>query len=61
MKKYKIDYLLKLVHQEFERINKDGYDLRAEILASTMHELQENPGMDVVQAFTNAMVEWDVY
>jgi len=36
------------------------YDLQVEVMASTMQQLQKNPGMDISGALQNAMTEWDI-
>lgn len=38
----------------------EPYDLQIEVMASTMQQLQKNPGMDISVALQNAMTEWDI-
>ena len=36
------------------------YGLEIEIMASTMQQLQKNPGMDISVALQHAMIDWDI-
>lgn len=36
------------------------YGLEIEVMASTMQQLQKNPGMEVSVALQNALIDWDI-
>jgi len=50
--------IMDLVGQALHEAN--PYGLEIEVMASTMQQLQKNPGMDISVALQNALIDWDI-
>ena len=50
--------IMDLIGQALHEAN--PYGLEIEVMASTMQQLQKNPGMDISVALQNALIDWDI-
>lgn len=54
----KADLILKIIDDDLQLADK--HHLQAEVVVTALQLIQENPNLSVVQAMSNAMVEWDI-